>query len=124
MLDNPTGRPEPAADPEEFRHDTLAHLRNCLAKATALADQYATRGGEERETARQHLAKADRFDELAVEARQTVEEWQELIAVVERRRGLLAPVEGLGLRAAVLGRPPYEDPALTGVHPLPSGVES
>lgn len=101
-----------------FHDDTIERLRMWVALADETADGHAGRGGEARARANQYLAEADRHDEAAAREREIADErrwllriaeanWQQpeapmpdVLAPVEQ-----APVEGLGLRDAALGRP-------------------
>ncbi|MFC4062798.1 hypothetical protein ACFOWE_31290 [Planomonospora corallina] len=70
----------------EFRPDTIEHLRECMDRATAAADDYATKGAVERDVAGRHLAAAESFDDQAVKCRQAAAEWQALIDLAEQHR--------------------------------------
>lgn len=76
----------PADDGDEI----LVKLRRWVASADATADELATRGGQERTTADQHMQAAARYDEQAVAAREKADELREVIAIVEERRRLKA----------------------------------
>lgn len=79
----------PAADVEEpAEHPIVTHLRKCLATSIEIADDYAGRGGKEREIAAWHLAQADRYDDEAMAKRGDVAMWRVLLerAIAEATR--------------------------------------
>lgn len=70
--------------------EVLVKLRRWVASADNTADELATRGGQERKTAEEHMQAAARYDEQAVAARAKADELREVIAIVEERRRLAA----------------------------------
>jgi len=93
---HPNGHLAPADE------DLVVKLRRWADTADHQADELATRGGQERETAAQHMQNAARYDEQAVAARARADELREVIAIVEERRwkaGAGEPVQ----RGSVVG---------------------
>lgn len=66
--------------------DLLVRLRRWTAMADTTADELATRGGQERETATRHMDAAAKYDEQAVAARAKADELRQVIAIVEDLR--------------------------------------
>lgn len=74
-----------------FHDDTIERLRAWAALADKQADEHATRGGEARALANQHLADAARHDELAAQERAIADERRWLLAVAEATRPVEVP---------------------------------
>ncbi|MER7500489.1 hypothetical protein AB0L05_27905 [Nonomuraea pusilla] len=78
--------PQPTNTSQGDDDEILDRLRRWVARADTTADELATRGGQERETAAQHMRAAERYDEQAVAAREKADELRALVAFAEQRR--------------------------------------
>ncbi|WP_049568730.1 hypothetical protein [Nonomuraea sp. SBT364] len=96
--------PPPLPLPIEGEHP-VAHLRRCVERAIARADQLAAAGGHEREEADRHMAQARRYDDAAVAARRRVETWTRLIEVAEAEQAN-RPAGAAPYPAAAIGPAP------------------
>lgn len=99
--DNRGARPGETPEAPVFHDDTIERLRLWVELADRTADEHATRGGEARALANQHLADAARHDELAAMER----------AIADERRWLL--------RIAAANRPPVDVPPVLEPVPMP-----